>query len=586
MDVYLRRTAGNIGSPRKGSNLVGRDPKHEDKSIQHCNRIGCSTNLNYMKGGHLSNANKSNCSRSSFRSACSKALANMDDLEKPKCLKATFRSTCRKALAGSSSASLPTSIILNKSHHEQKSWLSSKGTSVADSSSASSSSSRQDIQDLDFINAQEQTQDETENGMTTSMPGNFQSLLRGADSLGSTQGCSTSAIRRLGNGSSTSTSRSWRQKPGNINQDASSSTKSYVVSRSGTSKPVSQTPGVGSQRYGLKNLGCTSISDVVPTGWSSSNGCQGRMVESVRKRPSEGESSSGRGKGIIGSSSDGRLGSQHGKLSAPSAPTRENLITQEGLRNSNKPSSRGLSVRTRRGPVRDTRMRLSERRDNSTPHLDPLVIPQPRVYIQEDVPESPSRSFLLGSPPPLSRDSFGSQGSSSRSTRNRLLATHSDNRGGHHFNMETTAEVLLALERIEHIEDLTFEQLMMLEMNLYLGGLSFHDQHRDMRMDIDNMSYEELLALEEKIGTVSTALSEEALSKCLKRSIYIRPTLASAVTVCGDDIKCSICQEDYVSGEDVGSLACEHRYHIGCIHQWLRLKNWCPICKSSAVASS
>ncbi|KAH7674766.1 Zinc finger RING/FYVE/PHD-type protein [Dioscorea alata] len=584
MDVYLRRTAGNIGSSRKGSNLAGRDPKHEDKSIQHCNRIGCSTNLNYMKGGHLSNANKSNCSRSSFRSACSKALANMDDLEKPKCLKATFRSTCSKALAGSSSASFPNSIVLNKSHREQKSQLLSKGTSVTDSSSASSSSSRQDIQDLDSIDAQEQTQDETENGTTTSMTGNFQSLLRGADSLDSTQGCSTSVIRRLANGNTTSTSRSCRQKPGNINQDTSSSSaKSSVVSRSGTSKLVSQTPGAGSQRYGLKNLGCTSISDVLPTGWSSSNGGQGRMVESVRKRPSEGESSSGRGKGIIGSSSERRLGSQHSKISGP---TSENLIAQEGLRNSNKPFSRGLSVRTQRGPVRDTRMRLSERGDNSTPHLGPLVIPQPHVYIQEDVPESPSRSFLLESPPPLSHDSFSSQGSSSRSIRNRLLATHSDNRGGHHFNMETTAEVLLALERIEHIEDLTFEQLMMLEMNLYLGGLSFQDQHRDMRMDIDNMSYEELLALEEKIGTVSTALSEEALSKCLKRSIYIRPTLASTVTACGDDIKCSICQEDYVSGEEIGSLACEHRYHVACIHQWLRLKNWCPICKSSAVASS
>lgn len=25
---------------------------------------------------------------------------------------------------------------------------------------------------------------------------------------------------------------------------------------------------------------------------------------------------------------------------------------------------------------------------------------------------------------------------------------------------------------------------------MFLGGLSFHDQHREMRLDIDNMSYE------------------------------------------------------------------------------------------------
>ncbi|CAL5370662.1 unnamed protein product [Camellia sinensis] len=45
-------------------------------------------------------------------------------------------------------------------------------------------------------------------------------------------------------------------------------------------------------------------------------------------------------------------------------------------------------------------------------------------------------------------------------------------------------------------------QLLALETNLFLGGLGFYDQHRDMRLDIDNMSYEELLALEEKMGTV------------------------------------------------------------------------------------
>jgi hypothetical protein len=58
-----------------------------------------------------------------------------------------------------------------------------------------------------------------------------------------------------------------------------------------------------------------------------------------------------------------------------------------------------------------------------------------------------------------------------------------------------------------------------------------------MRMDIDNMSYEELLALEERIGSVSTALSEEQFAKCIRRRLY-RPVAASIV----DGIKCSICQ--------------------------------------------
>lgn len=34
------------------------------------------------------------------------------------------------------------------------------------------------------------------------------------------------------------------------------------------------------------------------------------------------------------------------------------------------------------------------------------------------------------------------------------------------------------------------QQLLVLETNLLLGGLGLHDQHRDMRLDIDNMTYE------------------------------------------------------------------------------------------------
>jgi hypothetical protein len=40
----------------------------------------------------------------------------------------------------------------------------------------------------------------------------------------------------------------------------------------------------------------------------------------------------------------------------------------------------------------------------------------------------------------------------------------------------------------------------MLEATLLFGGMGLHDQHSDLRLDVDNMSYEELLALEERIG--------------------------------------------------------------------------------------
>lgn len=53
---------------------------------------------------------------------------------------------------------------------------------------------------------------------------------------------------------------------------------------------------------------------------------------------------------------------------------------------------------------------------------------------------------------------------------------------------------------------------------------------------------QELLALEEKMGTVSTALSEEQLSKCLKRSIYRPASEVLGIMDTCDDTECSICQ--------------------------------------------
>lgn len=47
------------------------------------------------------------------------------------------------------------------------------------------------------------------------------------------------------------------------------------------------------------------------------------------------------------------------------------------------------------------------------------------------------------------------------------------------------------------------------------------------------------------MGSVSTAVSEEALSKCLMRSIYPSEVELTGSGEDGDDIKCSICQVIY-----------------------------------------
>ncbi|GLJ14106.1 hypothetical protein SUGI_0226220 [Cryptomeria japonica] len=162
----------------------------------------------------------------------------------------------------------------------------------------------------------------------------------------------------------------------------------------------------------------------------------------------------------------------------------------------------------------------------------------------------------------------------------RALSIESDRRTQH--TMEGLAEVLLALERIEQDEDLTYEQVLMLEANLLFGGINLHDQHSDMRLDIDNMSYEELLALEDRIGSVSTGLTEETISRCMKRVIFSSDAAVADLNTVESEVKCSVCQEEYEEGDELGRLSCDHSYHSPCIKQWLLQKNLCPICKAPA----
>ncbi|RZC14914.1 putative E3 ubiquitin-protein ligase RHG1A isoform E [Glycine soja] len=126
-----------------------------------------------------------------------------------------------------------------------------------------------------------------------------------------------------------------------------------------------------------------------------------------------------------------------------------------------------------------------------------------------------------------------------------------------------------------------FEDVVILEHQSFLSGIAdVHDRHGDMRLDVDNMSYEELLALEERIGNVSTGLSEETLSKLLKQRKHSVEKGSET-----DAEPCCVCQEDYGDGNDIGTLDCGHDFHSSCIKQWLMQKNLCPICKTTGLAT-
>ncbi|XXG51582.1 hypothetical protein AAC387_Pa03g0114 [Persea americana] len=566
MDEYTgQKAVSGLSISRRGSSLSFRDSNHEDRSIRYCNRLGCSTRPNSMKGSN--SANLAKYSKPSLRSSSSKTMVGS--------------SSSSKTTVGSSSKSLVGTSNLRKHHHPEQQNL----TSLRETIISKNSCVQGGVEAVEPIPSATGIQtDQTE-------PENAEGVVCYGLSL-------TNSTEEMGN----TRPQKKNQQSAFGNQDTSLGSPIRLSFSSRNTNETLRPQGQGSnvRRYGLRNIGCASISDVFPSSSLSDYSC--RNINMIKRRcPPDGESSA-RGKKAIGSSSGAN--SQRNTPSSPSPSSTDRLtsqLTSRRVRNWSAGSSSVASVRTRRTINGDTSMMLSRTdSDNMVSMPEHMMIPRlphEEFSINESAASGLSRSFTTELPS-VRQNSFRRPGSSSETVRSRPTAHSEDNSaqpfhsfstdrdGFRRFNMEGIAEVLLALERIEQDEELTYEQLLVLESNLLLGGLSYHDQHRDMRLDIDNMSYEELLALEEKMGTVSTALTEEQLSKCLKRSCFVPPPLATGIVGHGtDDTKCSICQEEYMVGDEMGKLRCEHRFHIECIDQWLRQKNWCPICKASALPS-
>ncbi|XP_047326784.1 E3 ubiquitin-protein ligase MBR1-like [Impatiens glandulifera] len=102
----------------------------------------------------------------------------------------------------------------------------------------------------------------------------------------------------------------------------------------------------------------------------------------------------------------------------------------------------------------------------------------------------------------------------------------------------------------------------------------------DTELDIDNMSYEDMLLLDENIDShAETGISEESIK--LRTRAHLNPdTQATSLNIGGTNDFCVICQEEYMKEEKIGGLECGHEFHVDCIKKWLQINNICPICKS------
>ncbi|KAH6835484.1 hypothetical protein C2S53_003192 [Perilla frutescens var. hirtella] len=142
-------------------------------------------------------------------------------------------------------------------------------------------------------------------------------------------------------------------------------------------------------------------------------------------------------------------------------------------------------------------------------------------------------------------------------------------------------------QALPHMRVLPEDEVAILGIPGYHEAGDTIDQHRDMRLDIDHMSYEELLALGEQIGSVGTGLSEEFVRNHLKlRTFSCSTTCINLEEEASLDHQinfCVVCQTDYEDGEEIGTVDCGHEYHSECIKKWLHTKNTCPVCKSTAL---
>ncbi|KAL9297901.1 hypothetical protein ACSQ67_023797 [Phaseolus vulgaris] len=110
------------------------------------------------------------------------------------------------------------------------------------------------------------------------------------------------------------------------------------------------------------------------------------------------------------------------------------------------------------------------------------------------------------------------------------------------------------------------------------------DDDSDMHLDIDDMSYEELLELGERIGNVGTSLLDETIARQMKTKTYLLPNNSREVAAEEQENDlCIICRDEYKNKQEIGILQCGHGYHTDCIRTWLHEKNVCPLCKSEAL---
>lgn len=95
----------------------------------------------------------------------------------------------------------------------------------------------------------------------------------------------------------------------------------------------------------------------------------------------------------------------------------------------------------------------------------------------------------------------------------------------------------------------------------------------------DNMTYEQLLEMEETNGKVSKGLPAQKIRQ-FKEKVWMKPSDTA-------EKSCSICFEPFEKYQKYKKLVkCPHEYHGDCIDKWLKNEKRCPICNVEVILSN
>lgn len=356
-----KKTTGG-GIARRGSASSFKDVKHEeDRSFRCANRIGCNTRQKSMKGTQIGNPN----------------------MDKDKCLRPPFCSSSSNFGPGSSSKRHAARCNLQKPLQEQQNRASLKETVLPESSSRHGVAGFSESSRL----TTEPPAGHPQNGQQK-ISVNIEEVA-GSSDVGS--GAKKQVDKRSGLhsqdaslGSSASARRSFLS--GNTGRDA---------------KSLSPSQGSKVHRDGLRNDRPALVSGFHHSGKTSPDSGNGRMVNTMKKRCPDGESSSSKTKVMTRLPTRGNSISQRSyAFSRPSIAFHEGSSSQQASgksKNCSTASDVGAMVRTQSPFIVDTRTRVPTRGNNNLSSLTQPIMPHEllhtEVLVSESTPSSSSQSF-------------------------------------------------------------------------------------------------------------------------------------------------------------------------------------------------